>query len=87
MVTVATRWYDVVRERLGERGGVMGIIMICCPATGRDVSTGIEMSDVEQLPIVKAKMVCPACGCQHDWTKNDAWLANSGDQYRAATVH
>jgi hypothetical protein len=92
MVTVATRLYDVVCMMSSASGwereeGVMGIIMICCPATGRDVSTGIEMSDVEQLPIVKAKMVCPACGCQHDWTKSEAWLANSGDQYRAATVH
>ena len=40
----------------------MGIIMINCPATGRRVSTGIETVDVEELPAVTAKMVCPACG-------------------------
>jgi endogenous inhibitor of DNA gyrase (YacG/DUF329 family) len=68
------------------RGGVMGIITIRCPATGRDVSTGIEMSDVEQLPGVKAKMVCPACGRVHDWTRDDAWLADSGEQYRSDAV-
>ena len=28
----------------------MGMIMIHCPATGRDVSTGIETSGVEELP-------------------------------------
>jgi len=65
----------------------MAMIMICCPTTGRDVSTGIETPDGEQLPLVKANMVCPACGRLHSWTKNEAWLANSGDQYRAATVH
>ena len=61
----------------------MGIIMIRCPATGHDVSTGIEMPDVVLLPSVKAKMVCPACGRVHDWTKDDAWQAESGELYRA----
>jgi len=61
--------------------GIMGIIMINCPATGRDVSTGIETTDIEGLPAVTAKMVCPACGRVHDWTKADAWLAHSGEQY------
>jgi hypothetical protein len=39
-----------------SRGGVMGIIMINCPATGRRVSTGIETVDIEELPAVTAKM-------------------------------
>jgi hypothetical protein len=60
----------------------MGIIMINCPATGRDVSTGIETIGIEELPAVTAKMVCPACGRMHAWTKADAWLAHSGEQYR-----
>ena len=60
----------------------MGIIMINCPATGRDVSTGIESIGIEELPAVTAKMVCPACGRVHDWTKADAWLVPSGEQYR-----
>ena len=58
----------------------MGIIMINCPATGRDVSTGIETIGIEELPTVTAKMVCPACG-RHPWTKAEAWLAHSGEQY------
>ena len=64
----------------------MGIVMIRCPATSHDVSTGIETSDVDELPTVKAKMVCPACGRVHDWTKHDAWLADSGKEYRAAAT-
>src|SRR6516165_5971275 len=47
----------------------MGIIMIKCPVTGRDASTGIETIDIEELPAVTAKMVCPACGRVHDWIK------------------
>jgi hypothetical protein len=60
----------------------MGIIMIKCPVTGRDVSTGIETMDIEELPAVTAKMVCPACGGVHDWITTNAWLAHSGEQYR-----
>jgi hypothetical protein len=60
----------------------MGIIMIKCPVTGRDVSTGIETIGIEELPAVTAKMVCPACGRVHDWIKTNAWLAHSGEQYR-----
>jgi hypothetical protein len=59
----------------------MGIIMINCPATGRDVSTGIETIGIEELPAVTAKTVCPACGRIHHWTKAEAWLAHSGEQY------
>ena len=55
----------------------MGIIMIKCPVTGRDVSTGIETMDIEELPAVTAKMVCPACGRVHDWITTNAWLAQA----------
>jgi hypothetical protein len=65
----------------------MGVVMIQCPSTGRQVSTGIEMIDVEQLPAVKATTVCPACGRVHEWTKHDAWLADGGWQYRVCVAH
>jgi predicted flavoprotein YhiN len=65
----------------GEEG-VMGILMINCPSTGRAVSTGIEMSGVEQLPTVIATTDCSECGRVHEWTKDDAWLAEGGEQYR-----
>jgi hypothetical protein len=64
----------------------MGIIMINCPATGRRVSTGIETVDIEELPAVTAKMVCPACGGVHDWTKADASLVPSGERYRLGAM-
>jgi hypothetical protein len=60
----------------------MGLIMIRCPATGRGVSTGIEVCATDQLPVVTAKTRCPACGHVHLWTKNDAWLASAGEHYR-----
>ena len=60
----------------------MGILMINCPSTGHAVSTGIEVSGVDQLPTVVATTKCSACGCVHEWTKDSAWLAVGGDQYR-----
>ncbi len=62
----------------------MGVVMIKCPAVRRDVSTGIEMCDLGDLPLVVATMSCPACGRIHEWTRDDAWLADGGDEYRQA---
>jgi hypothetical protein len=70
------------RNRIEEE--IMGIIMINCPATGHGVSTGIEVCTTDQLPVVVATTVCPACGREHEWTKNEAWLVSGGDQYRGA---
>ena len=60
----------------------MAIIMIRCPATGRPVSTGIEVVSTDQVPVVTARLSCPACGRVHEWTKQVAWLDSGGDQYR-----
>jgi hypothetical protein len=65
----------------------MGVLMIHCPWTGREVSTGIETNDVDRLPTVRATTVCSACGRVHEWTKDDAWLANGGRQYRVLMAH
>jgi hypothetical protein len=64
----------------------MAIIMITCPSKGSPVSTGIEVSDVEQLPSVTATTVCSACGSLHQWTKDEAWLSAGGEQYRKAVA-
>jgi hypothetical protein len=60
------------------------MIMIDCPSTGLAVSTGIETFSIEPLPTVTASTECPVCGRVHKWTKNDAWLAEGGEQYRGA---
>jgi hypothetical protein len=71
--------FDVITD---SRRRIVAIIMIRCPATGRGVSTGIEVVSTDQLPVVTARLVCPACGSIHEWTKQAAWLASGGDQYR-----
>jgi hypothetical protein len=65
---------------------MMAIIMIKCPSKSCAVSTGIEVSDVDQLPAVTATMACSACGGEHEWSKNQAWLSNGGEQYRKAVA-
>ena len=84
-VTLATRYSRNAGEAEQEEG-IMGMVMIDCPSTGRAVSTGIEMFSIEPLPLVTATTVCPFCGRLHKWTKNDAWLAEGGEQYRATAA-
>ena len=74
-------------RQMEHEEGIMGVLMIQCPSTGREVSTGIEMLDIAQLPAVKARTVCSACGCVHEWTKHEARLAEGGQQYRVFFAH
>jgi len=55
----------------------MGQVMIRCPNTGWAVSTEIETepSVFRKLPKIAARMICPACGQEHVWMTNSAWLA------------
>ena len=54
----------------------MGAVMIRCPRTGRAVSTEIETepSVFSRLPEVAARMRCPDCGREHEWSASLAWL-------------
>ena len=52
----------------------MGVLMVRCPNTCREVSTGIEI-DAESLARLPDKLVaskCPVCGLQHAWLKCDS---------------
>ena len=80
-VTLATLCLRSHAE-IEEEEGIMGIVMIKCPSSGRAVSTGIEMSNIDQLPTVIATMSCSACGRVHEWSRDDAWLAEGGEHYR-----
>jgi len=54
----------------------MSVIMIRCPETGSEISTGIECEDDDfrSLPFVITQTTCPSCGREHSWSKSDAWL-------------
>jgi hypothetical protein len=40
-----------------------GVVMVRCPATGRELSTGVEMdaATFERLPDIRSRIKCPVC--------------------------
>jgi len=53
-----------------------GVVMVKCPATSRELSTGVEMDAAmfERLPDIRSRIKCPVCNLDHDWSTRDAWL-------------
>lgn len=52
----------------------MSKIMIRCPESGSEISTGIDCDGgtFDALPFVVSHAHCPKCGKQHCWSKSDA---------------
>ena len=61
-------------------GGIVGVLLIKCPVTGREFSTGIETDErsLELIPDTVAQSPCPHCGNDHAWSKFDARLSEDG---------
>jgi hypothetical protein len=52
----------------------MGVLMVVCSTTGRELSTGIHI-DIESfrnLPPSKVSSHCPCCGTVHEWSPREA---------------
>jgi hypothetical protein len=64
----------------------MGVIMIRCPQTGRDISTGVEMDTVEfqRAPVFFSRVQCQECDREHEWFAQDAWVCDDPDATPAA---
>jgi len=65
-------------ERLPSKGGYnMATVMIRCPSTGNEISTGMAM---DQASFDSSDLTdnivggCPECGSRHTWSKKDAFL-------------
>jgi hypothetical protein len=56
----------------------MADILVLCPKTGREVSTGLKTEWVmfETLPGIQMPLTCPACDGTHNWRPKDAWISN-----------
>lgn len=56
----------------------VSVLMVRCPNTGRELSTGIEMdaATFDQLPDIRSHLKCPACGLDHLWSVREAWHGN-----------
>ena len=52
----------------------MAVIMLTCPATGRDFSTGIHTDEdnFRKLPDTVTKATCPHCRQEHSWWTREA---------------
>src|SRR5262244_1368903 len=56
---------------------LMTSLIVRCPKTGRELSTGIETDGIDRLPKVGTRMRCPLCGGEHFWTSKEVWFAES----------
>lgn len=55
----------------------MSQVVIRCPTSGREVATGISMDEASFESSTLENNVlgnCPACGGDHVWSKEDAFL-------------
>lgn len=56
----------------------VSVVMVRCPNTGHELSTGVEMDKAtfQQLCDIRSQMKCPICGLDHIWSTREAWLGN-----------
>jgi hypothetical protein len=52
----------------------MGTLVFVCPATGTEVSTGIEMDASTLAELELAKVYCPHCRQPHQMAGIEYWL-------------
>lgn len=56
----------------------MATVIMTCPTTGKDVSTGFDIDkrswDEPTNTMTGNSFQCPACGTMHTWDKKDARL-------------
>jgi hypothetical protein len=63
----------------------MGHVMIKCPDTGCDISTGIvaDRASFHATPVFFARAFCPVCEAEHEWFAREAWVCDSTPPARA----
>jgi hypothetical protein len=56
----------------------VSVVMVRCPNTGHELSTGVEMdaATFERLPEIRSQIRCPICNLDHTWSTREAWLGN-----------
>ena len=74
----ASREYAVgsKKSELFVRERRMGVVMIKCPATGREIPTGMvaDRRSFNAAPVFFARVQCPICIREHEWFAKDAWV-------------
>jgi hypothetical protein len=66
---------------IGRRGRVteakMGTLVFVCPASGEEVSTGVEMDIPTLSQLELAKVYCPHCQQPHHMFGVEYWLSHT----------
>jgi len=59
----------------------MAIIFTTCPENGREISTGVEIeaANFAQMPEFVARVFCPYCKVDHNWTKHNSFVVEDGE--------
>src|SRR5680860_1198296 len=70
--------HTLLCSQISAKRAVMPMLMIRCPRTGCDVTTGLEVDhlSLEKLPDVMVHTHCPHCRIDHSWWPEEAWLAD-----------
>jgi hypothetical protein len=57
----------------------MGTVMIRCPETGHEISTGMEVdaTSFNATPVFFARSYCPLCRTEHEWFAQQAWVCDT----------
>lgn len=65
----------------------MGTLMIRCPDTGRDISTGFvtDRRSFAAMPVFFARVLCPLCNTEHEWFAREAWVCEGAPPSRRST--
>lgn len=60
----------------------MGILLVKCPTTGKEFSTGInaDQGNLTGLRAVVAASICPHCGAEHAWRLEDARYVDAAEK-------
>jgi hypothetical protein len=62
----------------------MGALIFVCPATGAEVSTGVEIDHATLKALELAKVYCPHCRQQHQMAGIKYWLT---EEYLLEPMH
>jgi len=57
----------------------VGTIVIRCPKTQREISTGMEADwrAFRSVPVFFSRTFCPICRTNHEWFAKDAWVRDN----------
>ncbi len=58
---------------------IVGMLMIKCPTTARNIPTGIEMdrTSFRRTPVFFSRTYCPFCRTTHEWFAKQAWISDT----------